>query len=92
MENYEFITGRGGTVVLENDLIAQSFPPAISSRPKAKTSYIIKLHVLAKIYNAEFFAQKKNLTISIRNNIPFQNFFKDQVFTKLWHNFHLTFQ
>ena len=49
------------TAVLENDLIAQSFLPAISSRPKTTERYITQLRFLAKVTKAEFFANKKKL-------------------------------
>jgi hypothetical protein len=49
------------TAVLENDLIAQSFLPAISSRPKTTERYNTQWRFLAEITKAEFFANKKKL-------------------------------
>jgi hypothetical protein len=49
------------TAVLENDLIAQSFLPAISSRPKTTERYNTQWRLLAKITKADFFATKKKL-------------------------------
>jgi hypothetical protein len=66
---YRIIWPSDLTAVLENDLIAQSFLPAIGSRPKTKTSCITKLCFLAKMTNTEFFATNKNLKLSTRNNI-----------------------
>ena len=45
------------TAVLENDLIAQSFLPAIGSRPKTTKNTITKLLFLAKITNTEYFGE-----------------------------------
>jgi hypothetical protein len=68
------------TAVLENDLIAQSFLPAISSQPKATKRFITQLRFLAKVTITEFFADKNKLKLFTRNNITAHAFFEKSCF------------